>query len=47
MNDAGAASPGMNGRAAAGHANDVTLAAQLDTSSTVPVLYKGILEATA
>jgi 2-phosphosulfolactate phosphatase len=32
--------------AAAGHANDVTLAARLDTSSTVPVLHKGILEAT-
>lgn len=31
--------------AAAGHGNDVTLAAQLDTSSTVPVLRKGILEA--
>lgn len=31
--------------AAAGHANDVTLAAQLDTSSTVPVLRNGILEA--
>lgn len=30
--------------AAAGHANDVALAAQLDTSSTVPVLRKGILE---
>ncbi len=30
--------------AAAGHANDVTLAARLDTSSTVPVLRKGILE---
>ncbi|WP_410658185.1 2-phosphosulfolactate phosphatase [Amycolatopsis sp. lyj-112] len=31
--------------AAAGHGNDVTLAARLDTSSTVPVLRKGILEA--
>ncbi len=30
--------------AAAGHANDVTLAARLDTSSTVPVLRNGILE---
>ncbi len=30
--------------AAGGHANDVTLAARLDTSSTVPVLRKGILE---
>ncbi|WP_414940623.1 2-phosphosulfolactate phosphatase [Amycolatopsis sp. cmx-11-51] len=30
--------------AAAGHGNDVTLAARLDTSSTVPVLRKGILE---
>ncbi|MEV7549530.1 2-phosphosulfolactate phosphatase [Amycolatopsis sp. NPDC089917] len=30
--------------AAAGHGNDVTLAALLDTSSTVPVLRNGILE---
>ncbi len=30
--------------AAAGHGNDVTLAARLDTSSTVPVLRNGILE---
>ncbi|MER6665595.1 2-phosphosulfolactate phosphatase [Amycolatopsis japonica] len=30
--------------AAAGHANDVALAAELDTSGTVPVLRNGILE---
>lgn len=30
--------------AEAGHANDVKLAAELDTSSTVPLLRNGILE---